>query len=428
MKNTTKIMFCMVLFSSNTQALHKNLYEIPMPTIQSIEEVVALFPKTVKQIKELTETTIKKAEQQIATLLQIPLDQLTFDNTVRVFDRTVDTFSRTIAVLEITFMLYPQANLREAAQKEVVKLRQLFVDLFSQNKDLYLVLARHEQTRAPLEDLTEQERYFMQETLKEYRRHGLDLPEDERTAIKALQKELANLTTLFEKNINDDTSYIAVNLEELKGIDQDFINTLKKTNDGLYILGVDYPTYYKIMEQCETESTRKKLYETFSNRAYPANIEVLEKIIAKRDALAKLLNFESFAHLNIASEMAKSPEIVEEFLNTVLEKAQAKEASEFERLMQALPPTVTLSDSGKLQPWDKLFVNETYKKQLYNIDEYKIAEYFPLGKTLGGLLAIYQQFFSLKFEQVPVSGLWHREVLALKVYRNNIFISGLLTP
>ena len=188
MKNTTKIMFCMVLFSSNTQALHKNLYEIPMPTIQSIEEVVPLFPKTVKQIKELTETTIKKAEQQIATLLQIPLDQLTFDNTVRVFHRTVDTFSRTIAVLEITFMLYPQANLREAAQKEVVKLRQLFVDLFSQNKDLYLVLARHEQTRAPLEDLTEQERYFMQETLKEYRRHGLDLPEDERTAIKPYTK------------------------------------------------------------------------------------------------------------------------------------------------------------------------------------------------------------------------------------------------
>ena len=57
--------------------------------------------------------------------------------------------------------------------------------------------------------------------------------------------------------------------KELDGLDEDFIATLRTTYYGLYILGVDYPTYFRVMENCSAAETRKKLYTAFSNRAYP---------------------------------------------------------------------------------------------------------------------------------------------------------------
>ena len=59
----------------------------------------------------------------------------------------------------------------------------------------------------------------------------------------------------------------------MQGIQQEFIKSLKtlknKENENVYVIGCDYPTYFEIMRNCEIEKTRKNLYITFNNRAYP---------------------------------------------------------------------------------------------------------------------------------------------------------------
>lgn len=425
MKNTMKVITLMSLTILNTHTKN-NLYQFEMPLIQSTADVVALFPKTPDEIRQLSANTLTKVQQQIQMLIELPLQELTYDNTLRILDMAMDTFSRTTQALEIILMLSPCEQLRTAAQEEIMKLQSASVDLFSQNKALYHIVAHHAQTRAITEKLSSEERYFEQETLDEFMRNGLDQPDDKRVIISELQKELANLCTTFDKNINSDTTTVTVSPEELDGIDQDFINNCKKTAEGTIILGVDYPTYYKIMEQCHNQQTRKKMYHAFSNRAYPANSEILEKIITIRDKLAQLLQFKSYAHLNIASEMAQSPAIVEQFLLELWQKATQKESLEFENLIKELPSSVELSPEGRIQPWDKLYITEEYKKKHYNIDEYAIAEYFPMEKTIEGLLKIYETFFSITFKQVPLSGLWHQEVRTLEVYRDKTLLGYIL--
>ncbi len=425
MKTTMKVLTIMSLITLNAHSKNTG-YPLEMPLIQSTADVVALFPKTPDEIKQLSENTLAKVQQQIQMLIALPLQELTYDNTLRALDRAMDTFSRTTQALEIILLLSPFEQLRTAAQEEIMKLQSASVDLFNQNKALYHIVAHHAQTRAITEKLSPEERYFEQETLKEFMRNGLDQPDDKRAITSKLQKELANLCTTFDKNINDDTTTITVSPEELDGIEQDFINNLKKTADGNIILGVDYPTYYKIIEQCHNQETRKKLYHAFSNRAYPANIEILEKIIATRDKLAQQLNMKSYAHLNIASEMAKSPDTVEEFLLDLWQKATQKEMLEVEQLKEELPSSVELSPEGKIQPWDRLYLAEMYKKRNYNIDEYAIAEYFPMEKTVEGLLKIYETFFSITFKQVSLSGLWHEDVRTLEVYRDKTLLGYIL--
>jgi len=425
MNITMKVLMLMSLFCPNIHT--KNTpYCHEMPNIQSIEDVVALFPKTVDEIQHLAQKTLADVKTQIQSLVNLPLQELTFDNTVRRYDQATDTFARTTQIIESLLMLSPSAELRDAAQKELMKLQEVAVDLFTQNKDLFQVLSHHAQTRSITEKLEPEEQYFEQETLEEFIRNGVGLPDDKRAVVGQLQKELSSLCTQFDKNINDDATTITVDLEELDGIDQDFIDARKKTEDGKIILGVDYPTYYKIMDQCHNANTRKKLFRAFSNKAYPANIEILEKIIALRDELAQRLQTPSYAHLTLAGEMAKSPEIVEKFLFDLWQKASQKESLEFKLLTKELPESVELSPEGTIQPWDKDYITQEYKKKNYNIDDSAIAEYFPMKNTVDGLLKIYETFFGITFKQINATGLWHEEVTALEVYRDKTLLGYIL--
>ena len=61
------------------------------------------------------------------------------------------------------------------------------------------------------------------------------------------------------------------------------------------------------------------------------------------------------------------------------------------------------------------FLKAWYEKQHYNLDDRKIAEYFPMEHTIDGLMKIYAQFFNLSFETTPISGLWDKNVMLMSV-------------
>ncbi len=394
--------------------------------VKSVHDVVAYFPTTSQEIRNISNTTQKEVEELISTIINTTPKEYSFKTTFGVLDKAFALMSRTISLFEIIFKLNPDEVLRKIAEDEAVRLQQLFVDLIGQNKNLYNTLSAYANTTSKNEDLTDSQKYFIKETLEAYRREGLDLPDEKQDLVKKIKKELADLSSLFDKNINDDIRTIKVSREALKGIDEDFINELKKTSEGLYILNIDEPTYYIIMKQGEDAQTRKKLFEAVLSLAFPANMHVLEEIIAKRNELAQLLHFPSFAHLDIAGQMAKTPETVEAFLKGLLEKSAKKASLEFADLTKELPPSVVLTPEGKLQPWDRQFLDNWYIKKHYDIDPFKIAEYFPMEKTIEGLFDIYQQFFDLHFEQVPLTGLWDKELKLLEVYKDTLFLGYII--
>jgi thimet oligopeptidase len=209
-------------------------------------------------------------------------------------------------------------------------------------------------------------------------------------------------------------------------LSDDFINALKKTEQGDYILGVDYPTYYTVIEQCRSASTREKLFKAYANRAYPHNEKLLQNIIAKRAELAQKLGFSSYAELDLADQMVGSPQRAHQFMIELKDKAQIKARQELEQFIKELPESVTLTADRKLQPWDSAFVVNNYKKKHYDIDEELIAEYFPMEKTIKGLFDIYQKFFSISFKQMPLSGVWHEEVSAVQVSNKDGDVLGYL--
>jgi len=403
--------------TNKRKSIDKKIKVNKMIKISDKSDVAALFPKSIDEINALVEKSMHDANEDIKAIISTPKEKRTFANTVKKLDKlfALSTIAITSHILNELEMLHPNEKMRNAAHAGIIKLQDFMVDNISNNKKIYKALKEYTTANMKNETLTDEQAYFVTETLSDFKKAGLDLPEEKLEEVRKLNKELAALELSFETNIALDNTKIEVSKNELKGLDDDFINSLEQTKDGLYLLGLDYPTLFNIIDNCEIEETRKKLYIAFNNRAYPKNEALLKQIIAKRDELAKALGFASFAQLDIDGEMAKTPETVEQFLQELLTKANIKEQKEFEELTAALPESVTLTKDGKLKTWDYRFVNNQYKKKHFTIDENEIAQYFPTDHTIEQLLSIYEQFLGITFKETSIDNLWHEEVKVFEV-------------
>ncbi len=384
--------------------------------IQTVGDVMALFPGNPQGIESRTKKLIRDITSELDTITSISAEQRTFDNTARAFDQAHVALRELTSALQTLEMASPDADLRSAAHDALIKLQDFEVDYVSQNKALYRAFKEYAAHGMTQESLSDQERYFIHDILKDFKRDGLNLPDALQEEVKKVKKAIAALELDFETNIATDNHTVTVSHDELAGLSEDFITSLKRTDDGFYVLGVDYPTYHQVLDHCSVESTREKLWTAFVNRAYPVNTPLLTKLIAERDKLAHLLGYSSYAEFDISNEMAKSPKNVEQFLDNLRMRAIPKVEQELNDLANNLPAQVSLTPSGKFKPWDMAYAAAAYKEQNFSLDERHVAEYFPLDHILQELLAIYEQFFSVKFSQLTSPDFWHHDVKLLSAH------------
>ncbi|MBI2775285.1 Zn-dependent oligopeptidase [Candidatus Dependentiae bacterium] len=394
----------------------------------SADDIPSIFPQTVVALDEMAAQAIQNAREAIASILAIPENERSFENTIKALDRASRYhFSIPMNIMYVVKSTYADAAMREASQKQLLEMANISLDLFEQNVDLYRACKAYYDGAAKSENLTKEERYLLDELMKSFKRTGLDKSEAIRNQIKTLNKELTALELEFDKYINEDNRFIEVSREELAGLDERFIEGLEKTEQGNYKLTVDYPIYFPVMDHCTVALTRKKMWREFVNRAHPKNNGVLETIMRKRHELANLLGYENYAAYNIDNEMAQTPERVERFLNDVVQRAHQKEHAEFQLLCSDLPSSVTLSSNQKFYPWDRAHCLATFEKKHFKLDKREIANYFPMAETLKGLLDIYRAFLGVEFKELPAEGFWSKDVQLIQVSsRENGGILGYL--
>jgi thimet oligopeptidase len=380
------------------------------------EDIPDLFPQTVVSLDEMASQAMQNAHESVVAILGVPEDKRTFENTIKALDRASRYhYSIPMNIMYVIKSTYADGAMRDASDKYLLEMANISLDLFEQNVDLYRACKAYYDGAGKTENLSKNERYVLNELIKNFERAGLDKPQDIRNRIKALNKELTALELEFDKYINEDNRFIEVTRDELAGLDDRFIDNLEKTEDGKCKLTTAYPIYFPVMNYCTVAATRKKLWREFVNRAHPKNEAVLEKIIAKRHELANLLGYPHYAAFNIDNEMAQTPERVEAFLADVVARAHEKEKQEFDLLCTDLPASVSLSENKKIYPWDRFHLQETFAKKYFKLDKREIAHYFPMSSTLKGLLDIYRSFLGVEFQEMPISGLWDKEVQLVKV-------------
>ena len=387
--------------------------------VRAAATCAALFPRTVEGIQQIVADAKSRA---LGSLEQIysPAGPRTFSNTAAASDLAAAEVGVSSSILSVVKNVSPDKLLRDEANKQIVDLQAFVIDQFSSNKRLYAAVkeycATDEWTGGKI---TGERQYWLSEELKDFKRRGFDLPEDEFAQVVALQKELSALSTAFSTNVAEDKSEVRVKEAELQGVPEGIVKGLKHAEDGSLILKMDYPTYFGVMKNCEVASTRQAMNNAFDNRSFPANLDVLKQVVAKRHRLATMLGYPSYAHFDLESKMAKTPETAQKFVDDLIPRLQQKWAQEKAVIVRSLHPSVVLTANGDIPSYDIAFCINNVKKTELNVSESLIQEYFPLGSTVQALFSIYEKFFDITFVKHENGvALWHQDASTLEVTCN----------
>lgn len=403
---------------------YKNLF---LEKIDTSNDLMAIFPKRIEDIHLRVEQAKAYAEKELQAIYSIKSENRTFDNTIQAIDTIQSRFDSTIASLLILLNMSPDKNILQVAQQETDRMHAFEVDLFL-DKKVYQAYREYLDHQGKLDVLDDEQRYFLSEQMASFKRAGFTLSDKTFAMVKNVEKQLNELSTQFEVNINTANKTIIVAPQDTAGINEKLLASYKKDEEGRYIIPCNGPSYSEIMQECHVPQTRKLMSREFAHRGYPANIGLLEQIIALRDKSARLTGYTSFAALDIEPTMAKTPARVQAFLSTLQEKSRPKWLKELQEYTKDLPRGVVKDETGRINAWDIAYIFSQYKKKYLAIDNNEIAKYFEAQKTLNSIFQLYQQTLGLRFLCKKPSWSWHSDVDLLEIYdaTTNEFIGDLL--
>jgi len=383
----------------------------------SLTAVAMLAPATLASIPADSPAAdaLKRAQISVDTIIAIPDDARTFDNTLGAIDDMGAQLE-----LDTNWMMFLTYVSTDAAERTRGQLAEEHVANWlielATNEPLYNAVKTYADTNPEL--MGEQKR-LLAHTLRDYRRAGMDLPKEKREKLADLQKQITKLSIEFDDNIRTDETRVPLTRDEFGGMKDEFINGLTRTGD-VYLVGMAYPEFLPIMDFCDDETTRQKVWLAYKRRGGEKNVQVLEQILALRAEAASLLGYDNAADYEIEVRMAKEPANVLEFYEKLRSLVREKARRDWEELTEA-KRTHTGDADATLKPWDPSFYMNRLRKEKYAVDMEAVQEYFPLDRVMDGLFGITQSLYGLRYENVTAKAeeagrRWHEDVEVYEVW------------
>lgn len=350
-----------------------------------------------------------KLEKDLAALIAIPQAERTFENTIMGYERAFDNYGNALGMSGFLSYVSTDKKFRDAANDLQMQISQYMVDVATR-RDVYKAIREYTDTNPRLDPVQAK---LVKEMLIGFKNSGMDLNDADLEKFKALNKEKAEYIIKFDKNIQEYKDPLAVTQEQLRGLGEDYIQKLSKTDDGKYLVTLDYPDYVPFMQNADDEQARKELEFKFNRRGGQENVELLEKTLTLRREIARLLGYKNHAELRLEDRMAKNPKTVMAFLKDLQKKLKPLGKKE-DKEMIAYKNSKTGKNSRTLYSWESGYWSNKFRKENLELDSEKIKEYFPSQVVIDGMLDLFGGVFGITFEPVNIP-VWHPDVKAFKI-------------
>ncbi|MGZ6028153.1 MAG: M3 family metallopeptidase, partial [Myxococcaceae bacterium] len=288
--------------------------------------------------------------------------------------------------------VHPDKPLREAAEVAVQEISAYATEL-SLHRGLYEALAS-----VNAEGLAPDTRRFLEHTLRDFRRAGVDKDEPTRTRLKELADRAVRLGQDFDRAIREDVRTVALRPEQLDGLPEDYRAKHRPGPDGKVRITTDYPDLLPFRTYARDGEARRQLYVENTSRAYPGNEKVLRDILEVRAEQARLLGMASWADYVTEDKMSKSGKTVAEFLARVAAVSEGPARRDVERLLRRKQKDVPAAT--RVEDWEKAYYEERVKQEELNFDSQSVRPYFEFNRVRDGLLTITSRLFSIRYVAV----------------------------
>ncbi len=361
------------------------------------------WEQTPDAIEASMNNAIAKANGALDQIGAQDLSKVTFKSTVVALDDL--GYQAANAANKATIIKETNTNpaMRTAAENAVKTYQEWAVGI-DYREDVYKAIKAFADTHPKL---TGEDEKLLKETMRDYRRAGLELPPDQRKEVEQLRKELSKLGTDFDTNIVNSAAPVMFAKADLDGLPESFLASPGiRTGDDVYTVMANVTWQFNtVQENAKSEATRKQLYIIRDSLGKNKNVPVLNEMLALRNKIALRLGYKSWDDYQTEIKMAKTGTNAEKYINDLVAGSQPKFDSEVAEL-QKLKAADTNDPNARIMVWDWRYYSNQRDKQKYAVDKEALRTFFPFQKVLDGMFSIYQNIFGLKFQKIAAPYKW----------------------
>ena len=334
---------------------------------------------------------------------QEEIDAIIANQEAPTFANVVEAYERSGAVLDrVSMVLFnvSESDATESLQKiveEALPLISVHSDNIFMNPDFF---KKVEVLYNDIDNLglNQEQRMTLKNLYNSFVKNGIALGEAEQARMREINMELSSLSNTFGNNL----------LAENNAFAEEF--------------GVSVSEYGGAMASTEDRALREKMFKAYASRGNNGNEydnkELIVKTMALRVEKAKLLGYETPAHMILADKMAGSPETVETFLESILAPAIAKAEEEIADMQVFMNEDIKagiLPAGSTIQPWDWAYYTEKVRKAKYALDEEQTKPYFQMENVRQGVFDLTTKLWGLQYEKLEDIPVYHPDVEGFKV-------------
>jgi peptidyl-dipeptidase Dcp len=257
-----------------------------------------------------------------------------------------------------------------------------------------------------------------------FRRAGAGLDAASKRRLAEIVERLASLGTAFSQAVLADERAFMLVLEgedDLAGLPNFLRSAAKQAAEerghpGKYVITLGRSSIEPFQQFSARRDLREKAYKAWiargENGGASDTTAIIGEMLRLRSERAKLLGFPTFAHFRLDDSMAKTPDAVQDLLNTVWPPARRRALAERDALQELAD-----ADGGgfTLAAWDWRYYAEKLRKARYDLDAAEIKPYLQLDKIIDAAFDTARRLFGLTFRPRDDVPLYHPDVRAWEV-------------
>lgn len=385
-----------------------------------------------EHIQPAIEQLLQQSRETVEQLVKQP--QLSWDNFIVPLNEIGDRLHRAWSPVSHLNSVKNSPQLREAYQACLPLLSE-YSTWIGQHEGLYNAYAQLKDS-AEFANYSVAQKTAIDHALRDFKLSGISLPPEKQQRYGEIVSRLSELSSQFSNNVLDATmgwDKVIEDENQLQGLPESALQAAKLSAESKGLSGyrftLEFPSYLPVMTYCENRELREEMYRAFATRASDQgpnagkwdNSAIMEEILQLRVELAKLLDFDTYTELSLATKMAENPQQVLDFLENLALRSKAQGEQELAELREFCKTQFNLT---ALEPWDITFYSEKQKQHLYAINDEELRPYFPEDRVLSGLFELIKRLFNIRVSERFDVDTWHKDVRFFDLIDQNDQVRG----
>ncbi len=355
---------------------------------------------------------IQEKLAEIKSIAESP-DAPTFENVFIPLEKSGKTLNHVNGIFYLLSGAYTNDVIQKTEEEVAPKMAALSDALYLNDKLFKKVKAIYDNLDNL--NLDAESNKLVKEYYQQFVISGANLSDDAKEKLKAVNGEIAQLSTKFSNTLvsaSKKAALVVDNADDLKGLSAGEIKAAQTNaeNNGLkgkYLLSIQNTTQQPYLASLENRATREKLFEASYSRTEKGDENdtraMLIKIAELRAKKAQILGCKNYAEWSLQDQMAKTPKAVLDFMDKVVPASAKNGKAEAAELQQMIDKE---KGGFKLEPWDWDFYAEKLRKEKYDLNEDEIKPYFELYTVLEkGVFYAAEKLYGITFKRrtdIPV--------------------------